>query len=374
MPYVNRVGQVGSGKSLEAVEIDIAPALRDGRYVLHNIEGFNVTAVSDFIGEDISHLVREFTLEELRDPKFWYHPEENPDAPTRPGCLLVIDEAREAFPAKPTVPEERVSKECLNFFRKHRHYTDEQGRPMDIVTLTQLYTDIHGSIRNLATKTIETRKMGMLGFNSRYRIRVYEGAQNPLTKSNAPLSVSFRKYNPKIFALYKSAQTSTIKHTDVSRSTNLLKSKWLRYAIPLMLVFAGWGFWWAADLFTSGHAKSKKPSTVAVAGAKPGTPGTSGTPGTPAVGSSPVAVASTGMQLMGDFYIFNGMRVFLIADASGHVTYYTLNDFNRFAEFGPYLYIQLKDGTVISQAYRPPVVQQPTQGGTSNAQTTNRAR
>lgn len=340
-------GIMGSGKSYELVSQVVVPALRDGRRVVSNIEGLNLQALSDYLDLDLTDKLVLVSDESPLSPDFWYHPLTNPKAVTQPGDVVVLDEAWRMFPSG-----SKLDPAILEFFRKHRHYTAPNGVACDIALAFQLFSDIHRALRGVAATTIETRKMTMLGRPKSYRVRIYEGARDPLQRSNQPASLLIRKYDPKIFPLYKSfAATAGVEKTN-GRKASLLSNSLLSIWLPLTLIALVWGLWYSYRTFFSPldsalDAEKTAKTSQAIPVKNPLSPSSNGFP------STSYSSSFVGSKYVGNYTAYSGDVVYIFSTSDSRLQYGTARDFNRVINYGPFIAFELKDGSILSEAYRP---------------------
>lgn len=119
------VGQIGAGKSAYSVKLARA-ALRKGRpvYSTDYIQGCN-----------------RFEVEWLADMKC---PENS---------LLIIDESALKFNSREFA---KISKDILAYFKKCRHFKN------DVVLISQTFSDTDKQIREISTRVLFLRKLGMI--------------------------------------------------------------------------------------------------------------------------------------------------------------------------------------------------------------------
>jgi len=178
MPITLLTGLPGHGKSHEAIRM-----MRDD-YKDRKIYAFNFPKLDyEFLGAE------EF------DAKDW----QNCDA----GSILFIDEAWEVFEQRGPhkMPPERVKE-----LARHRH------KGLDIVLIAQGYQQIDAHVRSL----VEVHKHIVRPFGmSFYNVRTFNGVERfPGDRDARKRAVDVskrRKYDKRIFPLYKSAEVHTIK-------------------------------------------------------------------------------------------------------------------------------------------------------------------
>lgn len=240
---------MGSGKTYEVVASVILPAIKQGRDVVTNIHGLNEKAIYDHLqtpDKDCEfgkiHLVKneqvesEFFFPEFVDEKFIVHD----STIVKPGNVVAIDEAW-----RPWGTTSKCVQHQMAFFREHRHCVDERGISCDLALVTQDITDIHKLLKNVVEMSLRFTKLKTLGMSKNYRVEVYEGAKLYRTKL---ITKSVRKYNPKIFPLYKSYSSATGSGVEKSLDSRQNMLKQGAFIFPLLaaagLIAAGaWGLY-----------------------------------------------------------------------------------------------------------------------------------
>lgn len=238
-------GVMGSGKSYEAVDGPIVSALREGRRVVSNITGLDFDALSSFIGQrkdgkpvDPSQLL-VVPSARVSEPGFFF----DGDAPdlesvVKPGDLVVMDEVWQFWG-----DGAELSPEHRKFFRMHRHYVETlKGFTCDLVILIQDLGSLHRFVKGVLEFTFVFRKLKALGLASRYRVFVYEGKR--LNKGTLVTSFT-KKYDKRVFPLYKSYDGNGAKERNADDRVNLFKDwKFIGAALfgVVMLAGCGWYF------------------------------------------------------------------------------------------------------------------------------------
>lgn len=245
MAIIAYTGVMGSGKTYEAVSTAALNALRSGRRVVTNISGFNYEAIRDYLGplKDGSHLEPDRVLvipsSRIAQPYFFYDPEVSHESVVRPGDLVLVDEVWAFWGAG-----QKLSAEHQKFFRMHRHYTEKgTGTSCDLCIQIQDLSSLHRFIRGVLESTYKFTKMKTLGLSSRYRVEVYEG--NKQTRATL-VSVAVKKYDPRIFPLYKSYDGAVGKEKTVDDRQNLFRNKWFVGSMLAGVVGLVWsGVWFS---------------------------------------------------------------------------------------------------------------------------------
>lgn len=276
MAIMAYTGVMGSGKSYEGVGTAALNALREGRRVVTNISGFNLDAIREYIGplRDGSMLESEKVVvipsQRITQANFFFDPEAAAGAAesvVRPGDLVLVDEAW-AFWAT----DSKLSAEHQKFFRMHRHYTEVQsGTACDLVILIQDLSSLHRFIRGVLESTFRFTKLKTLGLSNRYRIECYEGNKQ---RKGTLVSAAIKRYDKRIFALYKSYDAGTGKESVVDGRQNLFHNKgfvFIMVAALAGLLGAGWWFVAYVHKLQSGGS-TVKPGASAPLQAVPASP------------------------------------------------------------------------------------------------------
>lgn len=216
-------GLPGAGKSYDAVATHIVPALKKGRNVYARLNGLNVEAIAAYIGQtpatvaSMLHHVEPQDVHKLADL-------------VQPDSLVVIDECHEFYVAD----RAPLPKDQERFFAMHRH------AGLDIVLITQFYKRVHGAVRARIEQKNLYRKMTALGMNNRYVVS-FMAAVSPdkFEKTGSDR----RKYDPAIFALYKSVQTGTENLEVYGQGGKKVWEGKLGYITVIMVFGVIWGVW-----------------------------------------------------------------------------------------------------------------------------------
>lgn len=197
MSIIAYVGLPGAGKSYNAVANFILPALAAGRTVAHNLVLNDDECLARTGGQ--GRLV-QIPAEGTADDVIKACP---------PGAAIVIDEIWRYWPAG--VSTAKVPRDQLSFFKEHRQRRDENGRTSEILIIDQsLNSAVSRWIRDLVEYTYIHSKLTAVGANNRYRVDVYERAQD----GEKPRQKEFRRalygsYKPEIYSCYQSHAKET---------------------------------------------------------------------------------------------------------------------------------------------------------------------
>lgn len=265
-------GLMGSGKTYEVVANVIVPALKADppRRILHNIDGLNVKALSEYVGRDCTDLVREFEHEKILEVTSWpqkhqIDANDYSQSIVAGGDLIIIDEAARYFPAT-----EKVPKQILEFFRMARHAVDAETKyTTNVVLLIQDYFMMHRAVRGLVSGVTQMRKLGSVGMPNRYRVSVFDG--------NRPTRAMFigqwqKKYDPKIFPLYKSHSTEGAKEVRTDERGVIWKHpKVIAFAVSIVALI-GVAFWAGSSAWASFSGSDDEASLTSPGAASNGDP------------------------------------------------------------------------------------------------------
>jgi zona occludens toxin len=253
MPINAFGGGPGSGKTYGVVEHVILPAVAAGRFVLTNIDGLNTDLIYEYV---LKHFYKDkiICLGHIRmcgrnrpgeDGFFPGDAQLDKPCPCPPptldvvagGDLVVIDEATRYWPQG-----EKVSKESAFFFREHRHFSNEIGQTCDLVVIDPDLMLLARPLRGKIELSSLTHKPKAIGMN-RYVVRLFRGCK--LTGKPQSINGPY-KFQPEIFALYKSYSHENAKETAIDGRQNLFKSKafWsFAGGVALISSIGVWGAW-----------------------------------------------------------------------------------------------------------------------------------
>lgn len=314
------VGLQGSGKSFEVVSSVIIPAIHQGRNVVTNIDGVNSDLIRQYLVEekkaDINKLgvVRHVKNEDVTTEGFF--PREEIDSPSivQKGDLVAIDECWRFWGN-----EHKISEEHMEFFRMHRHYCHpDTGVSCDISLMIQDMGSLHRKIRNVVELTVRTVKLKAIGAPTAYRVELYEG--HKITKLTR-IDVIVKKYDKKIFPLYKSYAAGAGKETAIDKRQNVLANPRLWFMVALFLLLGASGVYFTLRFF---NPKTTPLATAKTDGSKaqdvqPGQPVATGSvPRQPV--QQPVEQSSQAWRLSGTVLIGDQSFYVLVSD-TGRIRY-----------------------------------------------------
>ncbi|WP_367154041.1 zonular occludens toxin domain-containing protein [Methylomonas sp. HYX-M1] len=203
-------GLPGGGKSYTATELFLLPALREGRPIVTNLP-----LQMDVIAGQFPAATIQFIDFEQFDFKLSNLPA---------GCLLAIDECWRKWPQGKQA--KNIAVDELAVFKEHRHHSDQNGRSMDIVLITQDVADLAKPIRDLIETTIISVKHLDLGREDAC-IRWYCKRGASITSDgkppkNAVIRSENVKYKSDVWQYYKThmhAQGGAVNETRIVKST-----------------------------------------------------------------------------------------------------------------------------------------------------------
>lgn len=177
-------GLPGAGKSYTAVFDFVMPALRSGRRVVTNLP-----LDLDAVGREVSGAEALLTIVGHEA----FVGDQGAEL-VEPGCVVVVDEAWRVWPANGKV----LRGAWATVIAEHRHMTDLEGRPVEIVLVTQAPTQVHSGVRKLVERVYDAKKLGALGARGSYRLTVLDG------HGGQTISSAVRRYSPSVYGLYRS--------------------------------------------------------------------------------------------------------------------------------------------------------------------------
>lgn len=356
MPVNILIGKPGAGKSYEYMQ-GVVSELKKDHFTITSLAGIKPELVSEYVQKDVSKTLLTVHEDFFQDPKNYYHPENNPDAPIRPGARLYIDEAARVFP-----PGVKIHPDILYFFQKHRHYNNSEGLVPEIVLAYQTWNQVHKDIRGFVETITALKKMKhipawvpIIGGPKKYRLSIFEGLQRDpftLTATAEKQTLTkriFRKYDSKIYNLYKSAQNTGIYAEEGTGRKATIASNGGVIAIPLFIII---GYFCFSFLNSKFHFTGSSPEDFEQSAQAASTLSNK-----PLTDVKPLSVApdASGLTSSSEYvgsYISNGQEIFLFKSDKGHI-YTTLSDFQAVQKIGTFTKFVLKDGSLISPVIRP---------------------
>ncbi|HDL7430034.1 TPA: hypothetical protein PXN84_004316 [Yersinia enterocolitica] len=240
------MGVMGSGKSYEVVSSVIVPAYSRGRRVVTNITGINEDLIKqycldNFNEQELGEIVFVNSKEVLNDNFFPYYSDDESEKDKlaaietvcRYGDLICLDELWSIWPSENKIPEQHK-----RFISMHRHMSNvETGVSCDLVIINQSNAELPRYVRDRVQTTFKMTKLTSLGFNKNYRVDVFTGAKT--FKSNK-IQHFIRRYDKKIFPLYKSYESANGKEVIIDKRQSLFSSKllWVKlgFFIALLII------------------------------------------------------------------------------------------------------------------------------------------
>lgn len=304
-------GLMGSGKSYEAVESVVIPAVEKGRRVVTNIDGINGDLIRQYLVDkkkvDINKLgtVLHVANDDVTKPGFF--PDEHKpeiDSVVKPGDLVVIDEAWRFWETK-----SNISPEHMQFFRMHRHYVHpDTGVACDVALLLQSVTDLHRTVRAVLEVTARTTKLKTLGLNKQYRIELYEGSK--ITKASR-FQYFVKSYKKEIFPLYQSYSGGSGNEKAIDARQNILKNPRLWIIAALLFVMCFFSYWYLKRFFSGETLKAKSGDASSIV--------TANSVGTVSSNQSKPVVTDA-LRVAGTVYL-SGHSYVVLADAAGRMRF-----------------------------------------------------
>lgn len=250
-------GVPGAGKTYDAIEQHLLPALKKGRRVYARINGLNYEAIAEYLNIDVAR-VRELLIHipsadvqevctAVRDADGELTLREE-----HKNALFLIDEAHEFWvAARNAMPQEQEQ-----WFAIHRHYG------ADIVLMTQWYKRLHTALRARIERKNVFQKLTAVSMKNHYRVTFY---QTVSPDRYAKTGGETRKYRPEIFPLYRGVAGDDVQ-TEVYEGGS--RSVWKTLAVPsvIMALLLGVSAWWLFRFFT-GDASMVKAAEVEPVGA-----------------------------------------------------------------------------------------------------------
>ncbi len=279
MAMFSIIGLQGAGKSHQAVKGIIIPNFAKGRRILTNIKGFNIEELKKYCieelkskPEDLGEIVIisdrdirtqcKLSLKELQeininDPRNKdklksFYPflleVDNKEiiidtfSTVKAGDVIVIDEAGSFY--------KKVSDYDMEFFRMHRHFTNDHGIACELCFMFQTKAMVHRDFFNLMFQVYQCKKLSSVGLTKAYSLQIFDGSSlSQDTKINSEKAF----YDNKVFPIYSSYAKGKGKEQKLDLRGSIFSNKivW----ISLVFIIASFSF---AIYFVSGFFSPKK--------------------------------------------------------------------------------------------------------------------
>lgn len=258
-------GTPGSGKSYEVVENVILPGLKDGRRVVTNIAGLDYEAMVEYLVErgadpDKIGTIHKIELTEKIEGKLAIirgdgeHAQLDPASIVQGGDLCVFDEVWRIWEEG-----KRIHADDQKFLRMQRHLLHPKTNvACDVIVISQDFADLNRTLKRLIEERYIMSKHISIGKPNRYRVSVY-------SKGSRRSHVQYqKKYDPKIFPLYKSHSMGAGNGVEksVDGRGNILKGAMFTIVLPLALLLGGGGMYGVYRFF---HSADPEPAPSSAA-------------------------------------------------------------------------------------------------------------
>lgn len=280
MAAISILGLMGAGKGHQGVKYIIAPNFAKGRRVLTNIKGFNIDELKKYcmkvLGakeEDLGELIIisdrdirqscELSLKELQeidldDPAnaeklTSFYPflieKDNKEiivdkfSFVKAGDVVVIDEAGSFY--------DKVSSYDLEFFRMHRHFTNDDGLSCELCFMFQTKEMVDRKFFKLMQQVYLCKKLRSLGLTNAYNLNIYDGSS---MRKDTVIKNSQEFYDKKIFPIYSSYAKGKGKELNLDNRASIFKNPKFWIFIVFAVASAYASYWSLGNFF---HPKPK---------------------------------------------------------------------------------------------------------------------
>lgn len=245
-----------SGKSYEAMVLQIIPALQKGRPVDMYLEGpdsrnpdcpfmAKIAEVAEMPLARVFELVRSIPEAEVRR----FH------EVTRDNSLIVLDEAQDFWPTG----RQKLDDATTKAITQHGH------RGQDILLMGQVFTDVHKLWRGRVSQKNHYLKLDAVGLEARYSVEVAK-ARRPERFEKVTFNPK-GVYDPKYFGTYKSHVSTDIQTENFKDArANVKNTFFVQWTLPIAGGLFLWGCWFIYGYFNP----TVPPKGTPIAGASPG--------------------------------------------------------------------------------------------------------
>lgn len=254
MAIMAYIGIPGSGKSYEVVSSVILEHFKQGRRIVTNIEGITQDKLISYINKYCNKLDKSnlgelisVTDEQCQQADFFPY-KGSVNTICKAGDLICLDEIWRIFPT------DKINDNHRSFVAEHRHFTHEEtGICCDLVVINQSITGIPRFIKDRIETTFVMSRLVALGLSKRYRVNVYSGAK---TTKNMLITQYQKKYDVRIFELYKSFDGVNGKTKSIDDRQNYFKSPQFKFSVFLIFVFFGFSYYLLSPYFFDNDNKT----------------------------------------------------------------------------------------------------------------------
>lgn len=250
-------GMPRSGKSYEAMALQIIPALQKGRPVDAYIEGLNFERIAECAElplERVRELLQQLTADQV--PEFHKH--------IRPNALVVLDEVQDFWPTGRI----RLDAATTKAITQHGHLGQ------DFLLMGQVLSDVHKLWRGRVSQKNFYLKLEAVGMENRYSVTVYKASRPERFEK---VTFGQRSYDSKYFGTYASHLDSSISTANFQdKRAKVTSTFFVRWTVPIVLGLAVWGAWVVYRYF---HPVAVAPKPTAVGSAASGAAAASGVAG-----------------------------------------------------------------------------------------------
>lgn len=286
------VGLPGDGKSYQVVTGPIQDAIKGGRRVVTNIRGIKwdlMRARMVVAGCPLESLGMgvDVTTEQIAGDDFFPTNRNMDNAFVKGGDLVVVDECWEFWDEGEKFPNSHKQ-----FFRLHRHHTNEEGVSCDLIIITQDMLSLRDEVRNMISEWYDMHKFREFGRSKEYRVHVHLGHA-----ARAPVFREFLgRFSEENFALYSSYKGKGGDERKIDKRSNVFGAWIIRFGLPIagfLLLFGAFGVY----RFFTHTPKSVAAAGSSVTGAT--APEVGSGPGVKQLGGAQVAPGASNVQVSG---------------------------------------------------------------------------
>jgi len=256
-------GLPGSGKSYEAVEFRIVPALKAGRIVQARVNGLNFAKLAELA--EITEEQCRALLEAIPDDKDHVR---KISQWAKQNALIILDEAAGTWGNR-----YKLEEETADWVKEHRHHGN------DVVLMDQDARDLHAIWRRRIDIKSCFVKLSALGTSKRYSVTTFRHKGGDQYEK---VGTVVRKYNPAFFGSYASHAADDVKTDDYQdKRATVWGNALFSMGIPAALLAGCLGAWYAWGYFhpkPATQAAQNAPQGAKAGGAAPGVQGAAATP------------------------------------------------------------------------------------------------
>lgn len=226
-------GKIGDGKTYHVVKNELVPAVKAGRRVYTNIDGFGEGKYLRRLSEKTGRAPHEILVTKIASTDEWrdllrldLNDKEGTSLKVQRDSVIVADEAQLIWDARDF---KNTNKEFLWLLEYHRHFG------LDFIFITQDVKRLEKAIRSVTNECYQVKNLKFLSalVGNKYVKHVRQTPDSPIT------TTEHGTLDPEYFQLYRSA----VQHSRFARAGGAYLSTPIAFLVLTFIALAGYTVW-----------------------------------------------------------------------------------------------------------------------------------